>query len=155
MRSANERKWRSSPSETVWRGYPSALGGKKLAFERRGATQALYNSCLQELWESFLVLSLLVLVHTERSSSHSALCSSTFNTSATPTMSPPATEGGEKPVTGEDGKDAPVDQSKDIKGKGQDQTDIIHPTGLKLALLMISIFIGMFLVSLVRRAPKP
>lgn len=31
-----------------------------------------------------------------------------------------------------------------------DHTDIIYPSGLKLALLMTSIFVGMFLVSLVR-----
>lgn len=33
--------------------------------------------------------------------------------------------------------------------KDQDKDDIVYPTGLKLALLMTSIFIGMFLVSLV------
>lgn len=70
-------------------------------------------------------------------------------------MSPPASEGGEKPVTGKDGKDAPDSQSKDTKDKSQEETDIVYPTGLKLALLMISIFIGMFLVSLVRGTPKP
>ncbi len=31
-----------------------------------------------------------------------------------------------------------------------DHTAIIYPSGLKLALLMMSIFVGMFLVSLVR-----
>jgi hypothetical protein len=31
-----------------------------------------------------------------------------------------------------------------------DRADIIYPSGLKLALLMMSIFVGMFLVSLVR-----
>ena len=31
-----------------------------------------------------------------------------------------------------------------------DQTDIIYPSGLKFGLLMMSIFVGMFLVSLVR-----
>lgn len=31
-----------------------------------------------------------------------------------------------------------------------DHTSIIYPSGLKLALLMMSIFVGMFLVSLVR-----
>ena len=31
-----------------------------------------------------------------------------------------------------------------------DQPDIVYPKGLKLALIMISIFMGMFLVSLVR-----
>jgi len=30
------------------------------------------------------------------------------------------------------------------------QTDIIYPSGLKLALIMTSIFVSMFLVSLVR-----
>lgn len=30
-----------------------------------------------------------------------------------------------------------------------DDTDIVYPTGLKLALLMTSMFVGMFLVSLV------
>nr|QZS37290.1 MFS-type transporter [Talaromyces sp.] len=62
-------------------------------------------------------------------------------------MSSPASEGGEKPVTG---KDAPASQATKGQGKGQDQTDIVYPTGLKLALLMISIFVGMFLVSLDR-----
>lgn len=32
----------------------------------------------------------------------------------------------------------------------KDDTDIIYPSGLKLALLIMSIFVGMFLVSLVR-----
>ena len=31
-----------------------------------------------------------------------------------------------------------------------DQAEIIYPSGLKLALLLMSIFVGMFLVSLVR-----
>jgi hypothetical protein len=66
------------------------------------------------------------------------------------TMSLPASEGGEKPVTG---KDAPVSQA--TKGQAQDQADIVYPTGMKLALLMISIFVGMFLVSLVRGTLKP
>lgn len=38
-------------------------------------------------------------------------------------------------------------KAKDLK---HIHTDIIYPSGLKLALLMISIFVGMFLVSLVR-----
>lgn len=37
-----------------------------------------------------------------------------------------------------------------VPAKAKDHADIIYPSGLKLALLMISIFIGMFLVSLVR-----
>jgi len=37
-----------------------------------------------------------------------------------------------------------ADESKDR------QTDIIYPSGLKLALIMTSIFVSMFLVSLVR-----
>ncbi|KAK9365634.1 major facilitator superfamily domain-containing protein [Lipomyces kononenkoae] len=36
-----------------------------------------------------------------------------------------------------------------VPAKAHDHIDIIYPSGLKLALLMISIFIGMFLVSLV------
>jgi len=46
------------------------------------------------------------------------------------------------PVDGESGS-----QAKDLKPAAQ--TDIIYPTGLKLALLMVAIFIGMFLVTLV------
>ena len=38
--------------------------------------------------------------------------------------------------------------AKDLK---RIHTDIIYPSGLKLALLMTSIFVGMFLVSLVRQ----
>ena len=64
-------------------------------------------------------------------------------------IAPPALMDGEKPTstgaTGEDGVAA--DESKDPK---RIETDISYPSGLKLALLMISIFIGMFLVSLVR-----
>ncbi|GFF43174.1 putative HC-toxin efflux carrier TOXA [Aspergillus udagawae] len=40
----------------------------------------------------------------------------------------------------------PIDTAKD----DQDKDDIVYPTGLKLSLLMISILIGMFLVSLDR-----
>ncbi|KAH1426569.1 hypothetical protein KXX32_006124 [Aspergillus fumigatus] len=39
--------------------------------------------------------------------------------------------------------------------KDQDKDDIVYPTGLKLALLMTSIFIGMFLVSLDRLIISP
>ena len=44
-------------------------------------------------------------------------------------------------------KDAAADKSRDLK---RVNTDTIYPSGLKLVLLMISIFIGMFLVALVR-----
>jgi hypothetical protein len=33
---------------------------------------------------------------------------------------------------------------------GMQPTDFVYPSGLRLALLMISIFVGMFLVALVR-----
>jgi hypothetical protein len=46
----------------------------------------------------------------------------------------------EKPPSG-----TTPDKAKD----DQDKDDIVYPTGLKLALLITSIFIGMFLVSLV------
>jgi energy-converting hydrogenase Eha subunit A len=39
--------------------------------------------------------------------------------------------------------------SQEKPAKDQDKDDIVYPTGLKLALLITSIFIGMFLVSLV------
>jgi hypothetical protein len=38
---------------------------------------------------------------------------------------------------------------KDVQGI-QTATDIVYPSGLKLVLLMISIFVGLFLVALVR-----
>jgi hypothetical protein len=41
-------------------------------------------------------------------------------------------------------KDTATDESKDPT-----HTDIVYPSGLKLALLMTSIFVGMFLVALV------
>lgn len=65
-------------------------------------------------------------------------------------MSLPASEGDGKPVAG---KDAPVSQTN--KGQSQDQTNIVYPTGIKLLLLMTSIFVGMFLVSLVSESSKP
>ncbi|RLL96869.1 hypothetical protein CFD26_104810 [Aspergillus turcosus] len=43
--------------------------------------------------------------------------------------------------------DTTIDNAKD---KDKDKDDIVYPTGLKLSLLMISIFISMFLVSLDR-----
>jgi hypothetical protein len=43
-------------------------------------------------------------------------------------------------------------KAKDLK---QNDTDIIYPSGLKLALLMMSIFLSMFLVSLVRSSCAP
>ncbi|EED18903.1 MFS multidrug transporter, putative [Talaromyces stipitatus ATCC 10500] len=55
-------------------------------------------------------------------------------------MSAPVSEGGEKLAFGKEGQPS----------KSQDQTDIIYPRGLKLALLIMSIFVGMFLVSLDR-----
>jgi energy-converting hydrogenase Eha subunit A len=39
--------------------------------------------------------------------------------------------------------------SQEKPAKDQDKDGIVYPTGLKLALLITSIFIGMFLVSLV------
>jgi hypothetical protein len=44
-------------------------------------------------------------------------------------------------------KDTAADESKNLK---RIDTDTIYPSGLKLALLMTSMFVGMFLVALVR-----
>jgi hypothetical protein len=53
-----------------------------------------------------------------------------------PTCTAPASE-----------EDMATDKSK---AKAKDiHTDIIYPSGLKLAMLMMSIFVGMFLISLV------
>lgn len=41
-------------------------------------------------------------------------------------------------------------QEQEIELAPMDHDDIIYPSGLKLALLMMSIFVSMFLVSLVR-----
>jgi hypothetical protein len=49
-----------------------------------------------------------------------------------------------------DGEAADESKAKDLK---RIDTDIIYPSGLKLALLIMSIFVGMFLVSLVRERP--
>lgn len=52
----------------------------------------------------------------------------------------------------ETGKSRQRPETLDGDGKGvcsQDDTDVVYPSGLKLALLLTSIFIGMFLVSLV------
>lgn len=59
----------------------------------------------------------------------------------------PASMDGEAPTcTNPAGKEAEV--ASDSKAKDI-HTGIIYPSGLKLALLMTSIFVGMFLVSLV------
>ncbi|KAK5240746.1 hypothetical protein LTR40_007798, partial [Exophiala xenobiotica] len=47
--------------------------------------------------------------------------------------------------SGQGGTTADAPNSMDPKGK---QTDITYPTGIKLGLLMMSIFVGMFLSSL-------
>jgi hypothetical protein len=49
-------------------------------------------------------------------------------------------------AAGEEGAAAEQSKAEDLK---RIHTDIIYPSGLKLALLMMSIFVGMFLVSLV------
>jgi hypothetical protein len=48
---------------------------------------------------------------------------------------------------GEEGTAADESKAKDLK---RIHTNIIYPSSLKLALLMMSIFVGMFLVSLAR-----
>jgi hypothetical protein len=58
-------------------------------------------------------------------------------------IAPPAPMDGEAPTC----TAAEESKAKDLK---RIPTDIIYPSGLKLALLMISIFVSMFLVSLVR-----
>jgi hypothetical protein len=60
----------------------------------------------------------------------------------------------EKQPREESAPPAPMDgnESKAKDGKRID-TDITYPSGLKLALLIMSIFVGMFLVSLVRQRP--
>ena len=48
------------------------------------------------------------------------------------------------------GPPTPIDDGSKAKELNNIHTDIVYPSGLKLALLMMSIFVGMFLVSLVR-----
>jgi hypothetical protein len=65
-------------------------------------------------------------------------------------IAPPAPMDGEAPTCTDpasEGTAADESKAKDLK---RIHTDIIYPSGLKLALLMMSIFVGMFLVSLVR-----
>jgi hypothetical protein len=66
-------------------------------------------------------------------------------------IAPPAPMDGEAPTSthpvGE--KDTAADESK-AKDLKRIHTDIIYPSGLKLAFLIMSIFVSMFLVSLVR-----
>ena len=50
-------------------------------------------------------------------------------------------------MAGEEGTAADGSKAKELNNI---HTDIVYPSGLKLALLMMSIFVGMFLVSLVR-----
>jgi hypothetical protein len=48
-------------------------------------------------------------------------------------------------------EDMATDKSKAKANELKDiRTNIIYPSGLKLAMLMLSIFVGMFLISLVR-----
>ena len=58
-------------------------------------------------------------------------------------IAPPA------PMDGEATTCTAADESK-AKDLKRIHTDITYPSGLKLALLMMSIFVSMFLVSLVR-----
>jgi hypothetical protein len=66
-------------------------------------------------------------------------------------VAPPAPMDGKAPTctdpAGEEGTAADESKAKDLK---RIHTDIIYPLGLKLALLIVSIFVSMFLVSLVR-----
>jgi hypothetical protein len=47
-------------------------------------------------------------------------------------------------------EDMPTDKSKAKAKELNIHADIVYPSGLKLALLMMSIFVSMFLISLVR-----
>lgn len=57
-------------------------------------------------------------------------------------------------------KDPVNEKDRAIEAKTQDgqniqpTTDIVYPSGLKLGLLMVSMFVGMFLVALVRYVSK-
>ena len=53
-------------------------------------------------------------------------------------------------VDGEAQKDSTTGDESKVKSLKHDPTDLIYPSGIKLFLLMTSIFVGMFLVSLVR-----
>jgi hypothetical protein len=48
------------------------------------------------------------------------------------------------------GKATDESEAKDPNDLKRIENDIVYPSGLKLALLMISVFVSMFLVSLVR-----
>lgn len=62
-------------------------------------------------------------------------------------------------VPQEDGNFSSAPITRDLKANEQHlkpvQSDHVYPSGLKLALLMTSIFVGMFLVALVRSTNRP
>jgi hypothetical protein len=58
------------------------------------------------------------------------------------------------PMDGEAPSCTAADESK-AKNLKRNDIDSTYPSGLKLALLMMSIFVGMFLVSLVRPSSAP
>jgi hypothetical protein len=67
------------------------------------------------------------------------------NPAPPPAIDGPATTGAQS--TGENGTAAAADDKPE--NSRPNVADIEYPTGIKLALLMTSIFVGMFLVSLV------
>lgn len=69
-----------------------------------------------------------------------------------PAIDGPA-ETGAQSSAGQNGTAAAAPEVKP-QGPNPDTPDTEYPTGIKLALLMTSIFVGMFLVSLVCRAPS-
>lgn len=68
---------------------------------------------------------------------------------STPIPEPPAAPSPsvEAPASKEVGNDVEKATTKDGKN---DDSDVVYPSGLKLWLLVMSIFVGMFLSSLVR-----
>lgn len=73
----------------------------------------------------------------------------------TPMVEDDKTLTGTAPASEEDIMSTDNDKAKELNQHIQTDTDIIYPSGLKLTLLMMSIFIGMFLISLVRVNPPP
>jgi hypothetical protein len=66
-------------------------------------------------------------------------------------IAPPAIMDGKAPTcTDPASQESTITDESKAKDLRHADTDIVYPSGLKLALLMTSIFTGMFLVSLVR-----
>jgi hypothetical protein len=62
----------------------------------------------------------------------------------------PTPENGSERHVNENEKKAPPTPTSDNKNEPTDSEDHIYPSGFRLALILTSIYIGMFLVALVR-----